>query len=144
MNEFGNWPSEKPPSEAAANCAIPDGLLHYFLLMRLALQRAKTAREAVIVMGELVDEYGYGSTGESFSISDTEEAWIMEMIGPGPGGKGANWLALRIPDGYVCAHANMSRIGEFQTNIQKLSPLTGCRILRHKKRLLRSGIGCGL
>jgi dipeptidase len=91
----------------------PDGLLHYFLLMQLALQKAKTAREAVKVMGQLVEEYGYGSSGESFSIADTEEAWIMEMIGPGPGGKGAHWVALRIPDGYICAHANMSRIGEF-------------------------------
>lgn len=94
----------------------PKGLLHYFLLMRLALQRAKTAREAVEVMGALVDEYGYGSTGESFSIADTKEAWIMEMIGPGPDGKGANWVALKIPDGYICAHANQSRIGEFPLN----------------------------
>ncbi len=91
----------------------PDGLLHYFFLMNLALQRAKTAREAVKVMAELVDEYGYASTGESFSIADPHEAWIMEMIGPGPGGKGAHWVALRVPDGYVCGHANMSRIGEF-------------------------------
>jgi dipeptidase len=91
----------------------PDGLLHYFTLMHLALQRSKTAREAIQVMAQLVEEYGYGSTGESFSIGDTEEAWIMEMIGPGPGGKGAHWVALRIPDGYICAHANMSRIGEF-------------------------------
>ncbi len=90
-----------------------EGLLHYFLLMELALQRAKTAREAIKVMAELVEEYGYGSTGESFSIADPNEAWIMEMIGPGPGGKGAHWVALRIPDGYICAHANMSRIGEF-------------------------------
>jgi dipeptidase len=91
----------------------PEGLLHYFLLMELALQRAKTAREAIEVMAELVEEYGYGSTGESFSLADPNEAWIMEMIGPGPGGKGAHWVALRIPDGYICAHANMSRIGEF-------------------------------
>jgi len=91
----------------------PDGLLSYPLLMDLALQRAKTAREAVKVMGELVDEYGYASTGESFSIADTEEVWIMEMIGPGPVGKGALWVALRIPDGYVSGHANMSRVGEF-------------------------------
>jgi dipeptidase len=91
----------------------PEGLLHYFLLMEIALQRAKTAREAIKVMAELVKEYGYGSTGESFSIADPNEAWIMEMIGPGPGGKGAHWVALRIPDGYICAHANMSRIGEF-------------------------------
>lgn len=90
-----------------------EGLLHYFLLMQLALQRAKTAREAIRVMTNLVEEYGYGSTGESFSLADPKEAWIMEMIGPGPGGKGANWVALRVPDGFVCAHANMSRIGEF-------------------------------
>ena len=91
----------------------PDGFFHYFFLMELALQRAKTARQAVKVMAELVDEYGYASSGESFSIADPEEAWIMEMIGPGPGGKDAHWVALRIPDGYICAHANMSRIGEF-------------------------------
>lgn len=94
----------------------PDGLLHYFFMMRLALQRAKTAREAIKVMAELVEEYGYASTGESFSIADPDEAWIMEMIGPGPGGKGAHWVALRIPDGYISAHANMSRIGEFPLN----------------------------
>lgn len=93
-----------------------DGLLHYFFLMRFALQRAKTAREAIKVMAELVEEYGYASTGESFSIADPKEAWIMEMIGPGPGGKGAHWVALRIPDGYISAHANMSRIGEFPLN----------------------------
>jgi dipeptidase len=91
----------------------PDGLLHYFTLMRLALQRSKTARQAIQVMTSLVEEYGYASSGESFSIADTREAWIMEMIGPGPGGKGAHWVALRIPDGCICAHANMSRIGEF-------------------------------
>jgi dipeptidase len=94
----------------------PKGLLHYFTLMHLALQRAKTAREAIKVMASLVEEYGYASSGETFSIADTEEAWIMEMIGPGPGGKGAHWVALRIPDGYICAHANMSRIGEFPLN----------------------------
>jgi dipeptidase len=93
-----------------------DGLLHYFFLMRLALQRAKTAREAIRVMADLVEEYGYASSGESFSFADPEEAWIMEMIGPGPGGKGAHWVALRIPDGYISAHANMSRIGKFPLN----------------------------
>jgi len=94
----------------------PDGLLQYFPLMNLALQRAKSAREAIEVMTMLVDEYGYASSGESFSIADTEEAWIMEMIGPGPGGHGAHWVALKIPDGCICAHANMSRIGEFPLN----------------------------
>jgi dipeptidase len=91
----------------------PDGLLHYWVLMRLALQRSKTAREAIEVMTALVDEYGYASTGESFSIGDPEEAWLMEMIGPGPGGKGAIWVARRVPDGMISAHANMSVIGEF-------------------------------
>ncbi|MFW6131094.1 MAG: dipeptidase [Candidatus Aminicenantaceae bacterium] len=90
-----------------------DGLLNYFTLMGIALQRAKTAREAIQVMTELVAEYGYSSSGESFSIADKNEAWIMEMIGPGSGGEGAHWVALRIPDGYISAHANMSRIGEF-------------------------------
>jgi len=91
----------------------PQGLLHYWDLMWLALQRAKTAREAIRVMTDLVDEYGYKSTGESFSIADPDEAWIMEMIGAGEGGKGAIWVALRVPDGYISCYANKSRIGEF-------------------------------
>jgi dipeptidase len=94
----------------------PDGMLHYFDLIMLALQRAKTAREAIKVMTDLVAEYGYRSTGESFSIADTKEAWIMEMIGPGPGGDGAIWVAVRVPDGYISCHANKARIGAFPTN----------------------------
>ncbi len=94
----------------------PEGMLHYFTMMELALQRAKTAREAIKVMTGLVEDFGYGSSGESFSIADKNEAWIMEMIGKGPGEKGANWVALRIPDGYISGHANMSRIGEFPLN----------------------------
>jgi len=91
----------------------PDGLLHYWTLMRLVLQRAATAREAVQIMGDLVAEYGYRSSGESFYIGDPHEAWIVEMVGPGPGGQGAHWVALRVPDGYVCAHANLGRIDSF-------------------------------
>ncbi|MBU8870969.1 MAG: C69 family dipeptidase [Gemmatimonadales bacterium] len=91
----------------------PDGMIHYWHLMKLALQRAATAREAIRVMGELVAEHGYRSSGESFAIGDPEEAWIMEMVGPGPGGKGAHWVALRVPDGYVSAYANLGRIGTF-------------------------------
>lgn len=97
----------------------PEGTLHYWTLMQLALQRAKTAREAIEVMTSLVEEYGYASTGEAFSIADPEEAWIMEMIGTGPGGKGAVWVARKVPDGYVCCHANLSRIGEFPLNDKK-------------------------
>jgi dipeptidase len=94
----------------------PDGLLHYWTLMQLALQRSKTAREAVMTIGDLVDEYGYRSTGESISIADKEEAWLMEIIGPGPGGHGAEWVALRIPDGYISCTANRARIGTFPLN----------------------------
>ncbi len=94
----------------------PEGLLHYWDLMQLALKRAVTAREAIKVMTGLVEEYGYRSTGETFSIADTREAWIMEMIGPGPGGHGAIWAAVRVPDGYVSCHANKARIGEIAMN----------------------------
>jgi dipeptidase len=97
----------------------PDGLLHYWDMMQLALERAKTAREAIQVMTDLVDEYGYRSTGETFSIADPKEAWIMEMIGPDSGGVGAEWVALRIPDGYISCHANKSRIGEFPLKDKK-------------------------
>ncbi|KPL00446.1 MAG: hypothetical protein AMJ91_04745 [candidate division Zixibacteria bacterium SM23_73_3] len=89
------------------------GLLHYWDLMELALQRARTAREAIVVMTDLVAEYGYRSSGESFSIADTKEGWILEMIGPGPSGKGAVWVAVKIPDGYISCHANKARVGEF-------------------------------
>lgn len=97
----------------------PDGLLNYFDLIQLALERAKTAREAIKVMTDLCSEYGYRSTGESFSIADTKEAWIMEMMEPDSGGKGAEWVAIRIPDGYISCHANKARIGEFPLNDPK-------------------------
>ncbi len=92
------------------------GLLEYWDLMQLALQRARTAREAISVMTELAAQYGYRSTGESFSIGDPSEAWIMEMIGRGPDGSGAEWVAVKIPDGYISCHANKARIGEFPLN----------------------------
>ena len=90
-----------------------DGLLDYFSLMRLALQRSATAREAIRCMAELVEKYGYNSSGESITVCDPEEAWIMEIIGKGPDRKGAVWVALRIPDDCICAHANLSRIRQF-------------------------------
>jgi len=89
------------------------GLLHYWDLIELALKRAKTARGAIKVMTDLVADYGYRSTGESFSIADTKDAWILEMIGPGPRGDGVIWVAVKIPDGYISCHANKARIGEF-------------------------------
>jgi len=91
----------------------PDGLLDYFSLMRLALQRSSTAREAIKCMAELVEEYGYNSSGETITICDPEEAWIMEIIGKGQDRQGAVWVALRVPDDCICAHANLSRIREF-------------------------------
>ena len=84
--------------------------------MYIALERAKTAREAIKVMTDLVAEYGYASTGESISIADPNEAWILEIIGKGEGVKGAVWVARRIPDGYISAHANQSRIRQFPLN----------------------------
>jgi len=90
----------------------PDGLLGYGHLMELMLQRAKTAREGIQIIVDLVNEYGYASSMEAFSISDPNEAWFMEIIGKGAGVKGAIWVALRVPDGYVSCHANLSRIGE--------------------------------
>jgi len=89
--------------------------LKYWELMRLALHRARTAREAIKVISSLVDQYGYGSEGESISIADPDEAWLLEIIGTG--GKGAAaWVAVKIPDGHITAHANHSRIGTFPMN----------------------------
>lgn len=88
-------------------------IIDYGSLIYLALQRAKTAREAIVVMTQLVEDYGYASEGESFSIADPNEVWIMEMIGKGDGEKGAVWVARMVPDGYVCAHANQARITTF-------------------------------
>ena len=102
------------------------GLVDYGSLMHLAMDRARSAREAIKIMAELVEEYGYYSTGESFSIGDPDEVWIMEMMGKGTDlvfdeekqkevnrNKGAVWVAIRIPDGFISAHANHSRITTF-------------------------------
>lgn len=89
------------------------GIIDYGSLIYITLQRAKTAREAILIMDELTKEYGYFSTGESFSIADKEEVWIMELIGKGPENKGLVWVARRVPDGYICGHANQSRITTF-------------------------------
>ena len=91
-------------------------IMDYGSLIYVALQRAKTAREAIEVMADLVEKYGYASSGESFSISDPNEVWIFEMIGKGEGEKGAVWVAQRIPDGYISGHANQARITTFPMN----------------------------
>ena len=89
------------------------GIIDYGSLIYLALQRSRTAREAIKVMTDLVAEYGYYSGGESFTIADPNEIWIMEMIGKGPGVRGAVWVAVRVPDDCISAHANQSRIHQF-------------------------------
>ena len=95
------------------------GIMDYGSLIYVALQRSKSAREAIKVMTTLANTYGYNSGGETFSICDPNEAWIMEMMGKGAGSKGAVWVALRIPDDAICAHANQSRIGKFNMKDKK-------------------------
>lgn len=95
------------------------GILDYGSLIYIALQRSKTAREAIKVMTTLAETYGYCSEGETFTICDPDEAWIMEMMGKGPGSKGVVWVALRVPDDAICAHANQSRIRTFNQKDKK-------------------------
>ena len=93
--------------------ADPNGIIDYVSLMTIALQRSKTAREAIQVMTTLVQTYGYASEGESFSIADPNEVWMLEMIGKGPEERGTVWVAVRIPDDCIACHANQSRIHRF-------------------------------
>nr|MBR6146628.1 C69 family dipeptidase [Paludibacteraceae bacterium] len=86
------------------------GTIDYGSMMYIALERSRTAREALQCMTDLVAQYGYASEGESFSIADPNEVWLLELIGKGPGNKGAVWVATRIPDDAICAHANQARI----------------------------------
>ena len=94
----------------------PKGIMDYGSLIYIALERAKTAREAIDVIVDLANTYGYYSSGESFSIADKNEAWVMDLIGKGPDNKGIVWVARRIPDGYICSHANQARISTFPQN----------------------------
>ncbi len=89
------------------------GLIDYGSLMYITLERAKTAREAIKIMTDLVKEYGYASEGESFSIADPDEVWVMDLVGKGKADKGAVWVARRVPDGYISGHANHPRIHKF-------------------------------
>ena len=94
----------------------PNGVMDYGSLIYVALERAKTAREAIDIIVDLANTYGYHSSGESFSLADKEEVWVMDLIGKGPNNKGIVWVARRIPDGYICAHANQARISTFPQN----------------------------
>lgn len=111
MNEHGLTISES--TWGGREELAGSGLIDYGSLIYITLQRAKNAREAIKVMTDLVNTYGYASSGESFSIADPDEAWIMELIGKGKTDKGAVWVARRVPDGYICGHANHSRIHKF-------------------------------
>ena len=88
-------------------------IMDYGSLIWVTLQRSKNAREAIHTLDKLMNDYGYASEGESFSIADGKEAWIMEIIGKGDGEKGAVWVAQRVPEGAVCSHANQARITTF-------------------------------
>ncbi len=94
----------------------PNGIMDYGSLIYVALERCKTAREAIKTVVELANTYGYYSSGESFSFADTEEVWVMDLIGKGPDNKGIVWVARRVPDGYIAAHANQARISTFPLN----------------------------
>ena len=94
----------------------PKGIMDYGSLIYIALERAKTAREAIDIIVDLANTYGYYSSGESFSLADKNEAWVMDLIGKGPDNKGIVWVARRIPDGYICSHANQARISTFPQN----------------------------
>ena len=93
-----------------------NGIMDYGSLIYVALERAKTAREAIEVIVDLANTYGYYSSGESFSLADTEEVWVMDLIGKGKDQKGIVWVARRVPDGYICSHANQARISTFPLN----------------------------
>lgn len=88
-------------------------ILDYGSLIYIALERSTSARDAIKIMTDLVAKYGYNSEGETFTIADADEVWIMEMVGKGAGGHGAVWVAIRVPDDCICAHANQSRITRF-------------------------------
>jgi dipeptidase len=113
MNEFQLAIGETTYGGRNELSSQPGAIMDYGSLIYVALQRAKTAREAIKVMTDLVAEFGYASSGESFSIADPEEVWILELIGKGEGEKGAVWVAVRVPDGYISGHANQARITTF-------------------------------
>ena len=116
MNEFQLAIGETTYGGRGELAKQTGAIMDYGSLIYVTLQRAKTAREAIQVMTDLVAEFGYYSSGESFSISDANEVWILELIGKGEGEKGAVWVAVRVPDGYISGHANQARITTFPLN----------------------------
>ena len=94
----------------------PNGIMDYGSLIYIALQRARTAREAIQVIVDLAKEFGYASSGETFSIADKDEAWVMDLVGKGSEVKGLAYVAIKVPDGYICSHANQARVQTFPQN----------------------------
>jgi dipeptidase len=114
INEYGLIITESTfGGLAELTCSQRTGLMDYGSLIWVTLQRSRTAREAILMMGQLVQDHGYASTGESFSIADQDELWYLELIGKGRHEKGAVWVARKVPDGYVTGHANQARITTF-------------------------------
>ncbi|MBN3034753.1 MAG: C69 family dipeptidase [Bacteroidales bacterium] len=125
MNEFQVAIGETTYGGLSELGSQSGAILDYGSMIYIALQRSRSAREAIKIMAELMAEHGYASLGESFSVSDANEAWIFELIGKGEGEKGAVWVARLIPDGYVCAHANQARITTFPLADGKTSITSG-------------------
>ena len=113
------------------------GIMDYGSLIYITLQRARTAREAIRTIVDLANNWGYPSEGESFSIADPTEAWVMDLIGKGPDNKGIVWVARRIPDGYICAHANQSRITTFPLDDPENCLRSRCNKLRPAEGLVQ-------
>lgn len=115
VGNVNEWQVTVAESTWGGDLALMDsaGVIDYGSLIYIALERSKTAREAIDVMTALVAEYGYASEGETFSIGDPSEIWVMDMIGKGSGNKGAVWVAHRIPDDCISGHANQARIHQF-------------------------------
>lgn len=115
-NEWGLTIAESTFGGLPQLASQPGAIIDYGSLIYIALQRSKTAREAIQLMANLTNQYGYASEGESFSLADDQEVWVMDFIGKGPNEKGAVWAAVRIPDGSISAHANQARIRTFPQN----------------------------
>ena len=116
VNEYGLIIGETTFGGLARLSSQPGAILDYGSLIWITLQRARNAREAISTINDLMTKYGYYSSGESFSIADQKEAWVMEIIGKGAYEKGAVWVAKKIPNGYICSHANQARITTFDLN----------------------------
>lgn len=106
VNEYGLCITESTWGGLEALASQPGAVLDYGSLIYITLQRATNARQALQIMTDLVAQYGYASEGETFTVADPDEVWILEMIGKGRYERGAVWAAQRIPEGYISAHAN--------------------------------------